>query len=160
MGRSSRSPGKPDTWGICSMAKAPSLWKYGVQRVVGEQSTQRTRKLSTRGFFSCMPAKWDETRVNSCGCRRNGNRCFMGAPWRLTKGAEPDAVKAARPVLNGGDEETCGNVTRLVPTQPGHWRRLTAGVMLLVHFHRSSTVYSVSCKYEAVCRNLPIPNQC
>jgi len=34
------------------MAKAPNLWKYGGQRVVGEQSTQRTRELSTRGFFS------------------------------------------------------------------------------------------------------------
>jgi hypothetical protein len=37
--------------------------------------------------------------------------------WRSTTGAEPCAVKAARTVLNGGDEETCGNVTRLVPTQ-------------------------------------------
>ena len=59
------------------MAKTPSLWKYGVPRVVGEQSTQRTRKLSTRVFFSWMPAKWNQTRVKSCGCRRNGNRCFM-----------------------------------------------------------------------------------
>ena len=37
-------------------------------------------------------------------------------------------MKAARPVLNGGDEETCGNVTRLVPTQPGYWARLKRGV--------------------------------
>jgi hypothetical protein len=37
--------------------------------------------------------------------------------WRSTTGAEPCAVKAASTVLNGGDEETCGNVTRLVPTQ-------------------------------------------
>ena len=56
----------------------------------------------------------------------------MGAPWRLTKGAEPDAVKAASPVLNGGDEETCGNATRLVPTQPRFQPRLTPGVRLLV----------------------------
>ena len=85
------------------MAKAPNLWKYGGQRVVGEQSTQRTRKLCTRGFFfSCMLAKWNQTRVKSCGCHRKGNRCFMAAPWRVTKGAAPDAVKAARPVLNGG----------------------------------------------------------
>ncbi len=28
-------------------------------------------------------------------------------------------MKAASPVLNGGDEETCGNATRLVPTQLG-----------------------------------------
>src|SRR5207237_1572525 len=37
--------------------------------------------------------------------------------WRRTSGAAPDAVKAARPVLNGGCEETCRRVTRLAPTQ-------------------------------------------
>jgi putative transposase len=37
--------------------------------------------------------------------------------WRRTAGAAPDAVKAARPVLNGGREETCRKVTRLAPTQ-------------------------------------------
>src|SRR6266403_4354218 len=37
--------------------------------------------------------------------------------WRRTSGAAPDAVKAARPVLNGGREETCRQVTRLAPTQ-------------------------------------------
>src|SRR5919202_294973 len=37
--------------------------------------------------------------------------------WRRTSGAAPDAVKAARPVLNGGREETCRRVTRLAPTQ-------------------------------------------
>jgi hypothetical protein len=40
-----------------------------------------------------------------------------GAPWRVTKGAAPDAVKAARPVLNGEDEETGLKVLRLVLTQ-------------------------------------------
>ena len=40
-----------------------------------------------------------------------------GAPWRVTKGAAPDAVKAARPVLNGEDEETGRKVLRLVLTQ-------------------------------------------
>jgi hypothetical protein len=30
----------------------------------------------------------------------------MVMPWRAIKGAEPGAVKAASPVLNGGDEET------------------------------------------------------
>ena len=30
-----------------------------------------------------------------------------GTPWRRITGAEPGAVKAASPVLNGGDEETC-----------------------------------------------------
>ena len=130
MGRSSRRTITPSTRGTLPMAKAPSLWKYGVQRVVGEQSTQRTRKLSTRVSFSCMPGKWNQTRVNSCGCRRNGNRGFMVPPWRLTKGVEPDAVKVASPVLNGGDEETCGNVTCLVPTQLGFRQRLTPGVRL------------------------------
>src|SRR5262245_41553086 len=111
------------------MAKAPSLWKYGVQRVVGEQSTPRTRKLSTRGF-SCMLVQWDQTRWKTCGCRRNGNRCFMAAPWRLTKGAAPDAVKAACPVLNGGDEETYPQATRLVPTQLSFQARLIPSVRL------------------------------
>ncbi len=37
-------------------------------------------------------------------------------------------MQAARPVLNGGDEETYRMVTRLVPTQPGYRARLTAGV--------------------------------
>src|SRR5215475_6876105 len=121
------------------MAKAPSLWKDGVQRVVGEQSTPRTRKLSTRGF-SCMLVQWDQTRVKSCGCRRNGNRCFMAAPWRWTKGAAPDAVKAACPVLNGGDEETYPQATRLVPTQPGHWARLTASVRPQNQIHYNSVL--------------------
>ena len=51
--------------------------------------------------------------------------------WHQEKnqGVEPCAVKAARTVLNGGDEETCGNVTRLVPTQPGSWARLKRGVI-------------------------------
>ena len=31
----------------------------------------------------------------------------MVMPWRMITGAEPGAVKAASPVLNGGDEETC-----------------------------------------------------
>ena len=129
MGRSSQRTVTPSTRGILPLAKAPRLWKYGVQRGGGEQRTQRTRKLSTRDV-SCRPAQWKETRVNSCGCRRKGNRGFMGAPWRSTTGVEPDAVKAARPVLNGGDEETCGNVTRLVPTQHGYRRRLRPSVRL------------------------------
>src|SRR6266568_2637749 len=40
-----------------------------------------------------------------------------GCPWRRTKGAAPCAVKVARTVLNGGDEETYRKATRLVPTQ-------------------------------------------
>src|SRR5215471_12357871 len=37
--------------------------------------------------------------------------------WRRTSGAAPDAVKVARPVLNGGDEETGLCRPRLVATQ-------------------------------------------
>jgi insertion element IS1 protein InsB len=40
--------------------------------------------------------------------------------WRMTSGAAPDAVKAARPVLNGEDEETGRKVLRLVLTQHHH----------------------------------------
>src|SRR6516165_10994757 len=37
--------------------------------------------------------------------------------WRRTSGAAPDAMKVARPVLNGGDEETGLSRPRLVATQ-------------------------------------------
>ena len=121
MGRSSRSPGKPDTRGILPMAKAPSLWKYGVQRESANKVPSE-RVSCPRALCSCRPAKWNQTRVKSCGCRRNGNRGFMGAPWRSTKGAEPCAVKAASTVLNGGDGETGRKALRPVPTQPGCWR--------------------------------------
>src|SRR5262245_52361828 len=48
--------------------------------------------------------------------------------WRRTSGVAPDAMKVARPVLNGGDEETGLCRPRLVATQlesgifcvPGH----------------------------------------
>jgi hypothetical protein len=46
---------------------------------------------------------------------RNASRTLLGE-W--IGGAEPDALKGARPVLNGGREETGRKVTRLVPTQP------------------------------------------
>jgi insertion element IS1 protein InsB len=48
--------------------------------------------------------------------------------WRMTSGAAPDAVKAARPVLNGGCEETCRRVTRLAPTQHHHTGQVLAYV--------------------------------
>src|SRR5205807_4319451 len=51
--------------------------------------------------------------------------------WRMTSGAAPDAVKAARPVLNGGREETCRRITRLAPTQHHH-----TGVVLAYVFGR------------------------
>ena len=41
----------------------------------------------------------------------------MVFPWRSTKGVKPDALKGARPVLNGGDEETGLCRPRLVATQ-------------------------------------------
>ena len=43
----------------------------------------------------------------------------MVTPWRPIKGAEPDALKGASPVLNGGDEETGLVRPRLVATQRG-----------------------------------------
>ena len=47
-----------------------------------------------------------------------GTRRFMDAlPWRTTKGVAPCAVKVARTVLNGEDEETGRKVLRLVLTQ-------------------------------------------
>ena len=71
---------------------------------VGQQykGTQRTRK-AVHGKCTVELAKWEQT--------------LHGGPWRMTKGAAPCAVKVARTVLNGGDEETYHKATRLVPTQ-------------------------------------------
>src|SRR5438128_43869 len=54
----------------------------------------------------------------------------MVTPWRRITGAEPDAIKVARPVLNGEREET-GEGPRLALTQLrrcGYRRRLKRGV--------------------------------
>src|SRR5215467_13866434 len=48
--------------------------------------------------------------------------------WRRTSGAAPDAVKVARPVLNGGDEETGLCRPRLVATQHHHTGQVFAYV--------------------------------
>src|SRR5215471_2877284 len=48
--------------------------------------------------------------------------------WRRTSGAAPDAVKVARPVLNGGDEETGWCRPRLVATQHHHTGKVLAYV--------------------------------
>ena len=57
--------------------------------------------------------------------------------WRRTSGAAPDAVKAARPVLNGGDEETGWCRPRLVATQHHH----TGKVLAYVFGRRQDTVF-------------------
>ena len=132
MGRSSPRTVTPSTRGTRPMAKAPSLWKYGGQRESAHKVPSE-RGSCPRAFFSWRPAPWPQTRGKACGCRRKGNRGFMGAPWRSTTGAESDAVQVARPVLNGGEEETCGNVTRLVPTQPGFRRQVSLSVRLPSH---------------------------
>jgi len=49
--------------------------------------------------------------------------------WRRTSGAAPDAVKVARPVLNGGDEETGLYRPRLVATQHHHRGTVLAYVL-------------------------------
>ena len=49
--------------------------------------------------------------------------------WRRTSGAAPDAVKVARPVLNGGDEETGLCRPRLVATQHHHTGKVLAYVL-------------------------------
>src|SRR5215475_1935803 len=90
------------------MAKAPRLQKDR------NKGTQRTRKLCTV-HAPC--------RLGKCAGTLRGFR-----PGRRTEGVAPCAVQAARTVLNGGDEEMYRKVTRLVPTQPGHWVRLRPGV--------------------------------
>ena len=83
------------------MAKAPSLrkdWNKG---------TQRTRELSA-GNARGVLRKWEGTLRGTQGSRRR------------IAGAKPGAVKAASPVLNGGDEETGLVRPRLVATQLGY----------------------------------------
>ena len=61
---------------------------------------------------------------------------------RETAGAEPDTVQVVRPVLNGGREETCGNATRLAPTQLprcGFRQRLKPSVRCQRHTGTSKT---------------------
>src|SRR5262244_3421396 len=96
MGHSSLSVGKLRTPGGGLTAKAPSLRKDQTK------GTQRTRKLSTG------KALWSW---------RNGKERFVRAR-RGTAGAKPYTMKVVRTVFNGGHEETYGNATRLVPTQP------------------------------------------
>jgi hypothetical protein len=85
-GQRSRRTGKPCTRGGGPMAKAPRLWQDW------SKGTQRTRKLST--------VKAGE--LGQCAGTLQGI-----LSWSRTAGAEPGAVKVARRVLNGGDEETC-----------------------------------------------------
>ena len=77
-----------------------------------------------------MLVKWDQAQrnvsVNAVEMETDASWFFV--PWRLTKGAEPCAVKAASTVLNGGDGETGRKVLRPVPTQPGSRARLKRGV--------------------------------
>jgi hypothetical protein len=87
--------------GSIPMAQAPRLWKDGVQREAANQ-VPRERVSCPRALVSGRLGQWAQTRVKSCGYRRNGNRCFLVAPGRWTTGVEPCAVKAARTVLNGG----------------------------------------------------------
>jgi len=56
--------------------------------------------------------------------------------WRIIKGAEPDAIKVASPVLNAGNEETCleGNAPCSYAT--GIWRLLTGIHPRLYHISR------------------------
>src|SRR5438093_1140674 len=86
-------------------------------------------------------------------------------PWRRTAGVEPGAVKVARRVLNGGDEETCGNATRLVPIQLrrcGFQRRLKRGVRPQAIKAPSMPKYTscaIICTYFWVCSCLAlVPN--
>jgi hypothetical protein len=75
----------------------------------------------------------------------------MVPPWRTIKGAEPDAIKVASPVLNGEREET-GEGLRLALTplpRSGFRQRLTASVRLPLGesfwTKQNETVYSHSC---------------
>jgi len=55
----------------------------------------------------------------------------------MTSGAAPDAVKVARPVLNGEDEETGRKALRLVLTQHHH----SGTVLAYVFGYRKDTVF-------------------
>ena len=126
--------GKPRTPGGGLKAKAPSLRKDR------NKGTQRTRKLST-GKALWMLRQWEGTLRGARGSRRR------------IEGAKPGAVKAASPVLNGGDEETGLDRPRLVATQLGaytgmQWKCLPvpkdSNGTPAIH---STTVYNVFAKW-------------
>src|SRR6267143_5392334 len=119
------------------MAKAPSLRKDWTK------GTQRTRKLST-GNALWRLRKWEGTLRGASGSRRK------------IAGVKPGAVKAASPVLNGGDEETGLCRPRLVATQLecgdffyGEWG---GAIVLYNHLmpRPSSSLLSINISYELV----------
>ena len=87
----------------------------------------------------------------------------MDVPWRVTKGVEPCAVKAASTVLNGEDEETGRKALRLVLTQRkmrnvrlrfsidrGPWQRshlslvFCESLQVIIHKGDTALVYEIS----------------
>src|SRR6266487_1771757 len=101
MGHNSLSPGKLGTLGRGLMAKAPSLGKYGVQRYVAN-TVPSERASCALAVGEGMLGKWDQTQMNVCECRRNGNRgsildvekdlrCCAGCGESRTSGAQRGA---------------------------------------------------------------------
>jgi hypothetical protein len=77
----------------------------------------------------------------------------------MTSGAAPDAVKAARPVLNGEDEETGRKALRLVLTQLECDKFWHLGVGQQ-YPPVNSTMYSACLLLSKMCRKTYDNNQC
>jgi hypothetical protein len=120
-------PGRRGGWGlgVCAWGSHGHQDEDGRRRPPACGRTKDTESAAhkvPRARGSCP-------RESSRVCWRNGNRGCMVAPWRSTKGAEPDTVQAVSPVLNGGREETYSKATRLAPTQLR--QQVSAGIRCL-----------------------------
>lgn len=83
--------------------------------VRGAPRTQRPRPRCPR----CLArGGWGKGITHRCTSVQAAARetAAPDSTWRRTSGAAPEAVQAARPVLNGGREATCRQGTRLAPT--------------------------------------------
>src|SRR5712691_8431545 len=116
----SRSPRSSLGWG------KPTTWRRGTGRRHGKGGRVRDAQEPEPEY---MPSTGELIDIERVTISSEGGR------WKSThRGNSLAAYPTARPVLNGGREETCGNATRLAPTQLprfGFRQQVSAGVRLL-----------------------------
>src|SRR5437870_7000931 len=87
----------------------------GVIRERGRLNGQGNAMFRSRSLESCLRSK-------------DSRAVWRGAVGKGPQGTSLAAYPTARPVLNGGCEETCRRVTRLAPTQHHHTGKVLAYV--------------------------------
>jgi hypothetical protein len=98
------------------------------------------RGLETWPWWNCEPIPqskerdWKPSTYSRCACPRP---YWRGAVGKGPQGTSLAAYPTARPVLNGGREETCHKVPRLAPTQHHH----SGTVLAYVFGRRKDTVF-------------------